>query len=501
MMFGVSACGGGGGSAPPSSNAPQGTINGQVTGTTVVAVDDSGKILASDDTAGKVPNAQGKFEFSLPGIPVGVNVRIYLLHNAGVFPMFIGGNNIFSLTTVGTIDLGTVDTDLTTGQASPANSPPTLTPHGPPNPAVPPGLFDPPTAGLSFSQLLDKGFQAVKDGIPPRARVFFNAAVAQSAGQPQSQVDEARFFAALSTVAAVYFDVPSDGNPGDLNRAGDLLDLLGTGCPNVQRNNPQGLWRACYHKQYYSAPSGPQLQTFLYGNVFRPALLSAVSNLGQISDNFQSRQWTIPVGKQTLTLTSDKGDALFFKAYFEVLLASIAVEQSYDLTGIQTGVTQKLTEEQYLSQNPNLLRLKSNGATTLTEAKGYLNSAIDDLKATINFIQNQRKQPVPTTELITLAPAGKTIDANKQLLTLEALKNSLSGATTVGQVIVNLSEAFGPAGIQDLRSLVPAVTGNVPGFFPDASFGGVLVSGFNVNKNCNHNFTADILEKNVVCSP
>jgi len=503
MTFGVSACGegGGGSSPPPSTNSSQGTINGQVSGTTVVAVGDDGNILASDDTAGKVPNAQGQFAFSLTGIPVGQNVRIYLMHNGAIFPMFIGTNNVFSLTTIGTVDLGIVVTDVTTGQASPANSPPTMTPHTPPNPAAPPGLFNPPISGLNFSQLLDKGFQALKDGIPPRARVFFNAAVAQSAGRPQSQLDEAHFFAALSTVAAVPLDTPSDGNPSDLNRAGDLLDLLGTGCPKIQRNDPQVLWKACYHKQYPSAPSGPQLQTFLYGNVFRPALLSAVNNLGQVSDNFQSRQWSVSAGNQTLTLTSDKADALFFKAYFEVFLASIAVGQSYDLTGVQSGVTQQLTEEQYLNQNPNLLRLKANGSTTLTEAKGYLSSAIDDLKATINFIENQRKQPVPNTELITLAPAGKTINAYKQLITLDALKNSLSDATTVRAVILNLSEAFGPAGMQDLRSLLPTVTGNVPGFFPDPSFGGVLVSGFNVNKNCNHNFTADILEKHVVCSP
>src|SRR6185436_288216 len=98
MMFGVSACGegGGGSSPPPSTNSSQGTINGQVSGTTVVAVGDDGNILASDDTAGKVPNAQGQFAFSLTGIPVGQNVRIYLMHNGAIFPMFIGANNVFS---------------------------------------------------------------------------------------------------------------------------------------------------------------------------------------------------------------------------------------------------------------------------------------------------------------------------------------------------------------------------------------------------------------------
>ena len=78
---------------------------------------DDGNILASDDTAGKVPNAQGQFAFSLTGIPVGQNVRIYLLHNGAIFPMFIGANNVFSLTTIGTVDLGIVVTDPTTGQA------------------------------------------------------------------------------------------------------------------------------------------------------------------------------------------------------------------------------------------------------------------------------------------------------------------------------------------------------------------------------------------------
>jgi len=101
------------------------SISGTVAGTEIIAVNDSGAIVASDDTTGKTQNADGSYPFTLTGIPVGVNIRVYLITASGVYPLYFAGTNVFSLSAVAAIDLGFVDT--TSGQAIPENDPTAIT--------------------------------------------------------------------------------------------------------------------------------------------------------------------------------------------------------------------------------------------------------------------------------------------------------------------------------------------------------------------------------------
>ncbi|MBI3610868.1 MAG: hypothetical protein HY204_09235 [Nitrospirae bacterium] len=124
-------CGGGGGGSG-NGGGGTGTISGTVSGTSVIAVNGSGDIIAIDDTTGRTPDANGNFSFTLTGIPVGVNIRVYLVEGGGIFPVYFDTNgdgvpdtNVFSLSSVVTINLGFVDTNVAgqIGRAIPQNNP------------------------------------------------------------------------------------------------------------------------------------------------------------------------------------------------------------------------------------------------------------------------------------------------------------------------------------------------------------------------------------------
>ncbi|MBP2690032.1 MAG: hypothetical protein H6Q83_2219, partial [Deltaproteobacteria bacterium] len=164
MIFGVLGtlalvgCGGGGGG---SSSVPDGgvigtgsaTIEGSVPGTVFVAVNNDTDLEVKRVTA----NASTK-AFSME-IPTGAKYRFYVMENENtgnsrVYPMFMGTSNVFELdnTADGQIlSLGMVNPDMSTGNASPANTPPLMMGRGA-NPAVPSSL-----AGTAFSMESLKG--------------------------------------------------------------------------------------------------------------------------------------------------------------------------------------------------------------------------------------------------------------------------------------------------------------------------------------------------------
>ena len=108
------------------------TINGTVAGTIVLAIDDRDGIVASDNTAGKSPNAEGNYPFTLTDIPTATPIRIYLVTGEGVFALYfdstgsgIPDTNVFTLAEVVTLDLGFVDAAVSgqAGRAIPVNNP------------------------------------------------------------------------------------------------------------------------------------------------------------------------------------------------------------------------------------------------------------------------------------------------------------------------------------------------------------------------------------------
>jgi aldose sugar dehydrogenase len=139
LAFFLSACtdSGSGGGGTTSTAQTGVSISGTVSGTRIVAVDESDQIITEDDTAGRAPNAQGQFTWSLGNLPVGKNLRLFFITGGNVYPMYFGNpsSNVFSVNGPGSIDLGHVTTSA--NQATPQIPPAGVTP-GTPNPNVPP---------------------------------------------------------------------------------------------------------------------------------------------------------------------------------------------------------------------------------------------------------------------------------------------------------------------------------------------------------------------------
>ena len=132
MALLLAACGGGGGTTGDSSGTVAvpgtgtATIQGQVSGTTVIAVDDDTDLEAGRVTASGTPKTFGMT------LPTGNAYRFYLMENEGagnagrIYPVYMGSTNVFQMTSAAnnhTIDLGMVSPDFTKGNAFPANNP------------------------------------------------------------------------------------------------------------------------------------------------------------------------------------------------------------------------------------------------------------------------------------------------------------------------------------------------------------------------------------------
>ncbi|MBI5576932.1 MAG: hypothetical protein HY896_11285 [Deltaproteobacteria bacterium] len=150
MALTLAACGGGGGGTVADGGATgaiagTATIQGQVSGTVVIAVDDDTNLEAARAAATGTPKT-----FSMT-LPTGENYRFYLMENEGpgdagrIYPVYMGSTNVFQLTNAAnsqTINLGMVTLDFTKGSAAPANNPmgfPGVIAGGE-NPSIPPSL-------------------------------------------------------------------------------------------------------------------------------------------------------------------------------------------------------------------------------------------------------------------------------------------------------------------------------------------------------------------------
>lgn len=133
ILFIFYSCGGGNDGSTTEST---GTISGSVSGTTILALDDDGMIVASDNTKGREPDLdldndgiKESYSFIVYNLPVDVRLRIYLVTNEGVFPMNFDDNgtktNVLSLSSAVDINLGFIDStgEEAIPEINPLNSP------------------------------------------------------------------------------------------------------------------------------------------------------------------------------------------------------------------------------------------------------------------------------------------------------------------------------------------------------------------------------------------
>jgi len=141
LAFFLSGCidsGSGGGGTTPTAQTGV-SISGTVSGTHIVAVNNSDQIVAEDDTAGRTPNAQGQFAWSLGDLPVGTEIRLFFITGGNVYPMYFGNpsSNVFAVNAPSSIALGHV---TTAGNQATPQTPPTGVTPGPANPNLPPSV-------------------------------------------------------------------------------------------------------------------------------------------------------------------------------------------------------------------------------------------------------------------------------------------------------------------------------------------------------------------------
>ncbi|MCL5884648.1 MAG: multicopper oxidase domain-containing protein [Deltaproteobacteria bacterium] len=161
MALTLTACGGGGGKAGDGggTGATTGTatIQGQVSGATVVAVDSDTDLEAARAVASGDPKT---FRMILPTEHA---YRFYLVENEGagntgrIYPVYMGSTNVFRMTSAANnqiLDFGMVAPDFDKGTAFPANDPMRYSGMvaGGENRSIPPFLFG--AGGNPFTQAL-----------------------------------------------------------------------------------------------------------------------------------------------------------------------------------------------------------------------------------------------------------------------------------------------------------------------------------------------------------
>jgi len=508
----LSACGGGsGGSNGSNPAAASATISGAVADTTIIAIDSQDNIIASDDTVDRTAfdvdtDADGvtdAFSFTLTGLPLSEDIRVFLITGGAIYPMYFDTNadgvsdtNVFALDSSAstTLKLGFVDVAVVgeDGRAIPA-----VNPVSAPDVVakteiadIPPSVNEPPTTGLNVAELNTAGVKALSDGWVLGARTFFEAAVTRAGNDTSNDADTARFMFALVRVAALGFDTLSDGDATLLERLGDVLDRLG-----APQDESRANWDLIDLPDTLptNSPTGNEYRNFLYTVVGRE-LDGAMDNLAAVSTSFNTH-WSEPFVNDA-TLESDYGDVLFFRSLFGSALATLAIQRAYeldiDLDAIDThnndlNLANDVTIESFLASHLDFLTLTD--ITKLAEAKAVLQAdALDDMDGAINVILAETDDQ--NDDLITLVdPNDPQADQAVQTQELRdfqdqiaEVQNSIANGATItigtsNPATLDLMRFF-DVGV-DFRAIdrLPAFTGDsVSGLFPDAGFNSVVLS-------------------------
>jgi len=479
----LSGCSGGGSG---SSGIGGVTVTGTASGTVIVAIDQNNKEVARAAAVG-IPKT-----FAV-NLPVGGTYRFYLIEdqdtiNETIFPLYQGTTNNFSITSSATIDLGFVDT--TTGVAIPAKNPLLISGVSSAGEikSFPETLVSatPPT-GASLISLVNSGLNYLSQGSILKAKAYFKAAVENYPNDSSNDGDTARAFYAFTR--AVVVNLYSDGNTGDLNSAGDILDRMG--CSPGGRGlykllSARGPLPMVSPKTAPSSfPTGAELQAFLY-NVIKPELEGALANLDAVSSSF-NRTWTEPVSGNAFI--SDYGDILYAKAWIKGAIATILIQYAYNLNAnIAAQLNTEPRETQvFLVNNPSFLTRASGYSPLLSTAKTYLSEAADNYTAGINIIQTHTRAYLIQVGDMTAQDIAdeKTAIANwkASLSGPHIVANGRDKTTgTADDVIFNLTPFFLGINLRDL--LPPFIGGNKAVLsFPDPTMGGVIVQGVNMNES------------------
>ena len=456
---------------PEGDTTISGTLAG---GGSLVALDPSGAMFTSEiqmtPNPGSLgqPSAAGDVVLVLK-VPSGRTYRFYLLRDGGMYPLYEGEFNRFTFQGPVTLDLGRLE--AVEGRAVAQNAP-SGTGGVVPDGADPtsPSLESPLLVGQPLQGLVESGLRALSDQSWLLARAYFGAA-ARAAGDTVSQdADAARFFHALTRVAALGQELASDGLADGYDDLGDFLDAAGFS--PVLRSSLKDLRRPQVLPP--GAPTGEDARRFLATRV-RRELEGALQDLARVSPSFQ-RTWNLPhpgTGGLPSQVESDYGDVLFFQAGYRAVLASTLVAASYDLGGSVTDPLNAgtLTWESALAAFPQVLTHKD--LALLPVARTALESFPGDMQAAIARILAETDPQ--GDDLIGIPDAG---EANAFSQKLDTWREALNQPTTLrdpggNTATLDLTRFFDADGLALRPFLFPYKGNEIAGSFQGSPFGDV----------------------------
>lgn len=359
------------------------------------------------------------------------------------------------------------------------------------------------------------------------------ADLANSTQDLSSTGDAARFFGAISRLAALGVHSESDGDAtNSLETFSDVLDALGVPMDTVTRDwsNLIEPPKTCVYYTYYTdctpnlpatSPTSGAILTLLDSKL-NTELDLAIADLSNIPAGFSYNF----VDPQSFEVTNfDYGDVLALTAAAYGLKAELAIDMAYDLNlDIDATIngTGPASVQQFMLDNPTIGTLDaSRFATELAQARTELQAGLNKMNEAITAIEAEGTDVISQqNEFITFYssdgycdPAVLTycswIEVNRTVEEIAnfrdaiskaltglngpvTIDNNLTPTNTADDTIIDPSKFF--AGIS-FRSLLPTFTGDVPdGLFPDATMGGVLVQGRSVNEDLDGNNKPDLLE-------
>ncbi|MGE0489392.1 MAG: hypothetical protein AB7S38_09275 [Vulcanimicrobiota bacterium] len=327
------------------------------------------------------------------------------------------------------------------------------------------------------------------------ARDLFQQAVA-NIGSTTSQVDsdQANFFYALTRVAAVAAELPSDGNATDLNRMGDFLDLLGFAAAG--RTDYKSLTAPA---SFNLGLSASEARIFLGGRL-RSEVEGAIANLNAISTGF-AINWSFLTDGPLKNVESDYGDVLALRAGYRSILAGLLVATSYDLGSSDVGVALNdplRTLATLFGNNPNAGNHLDR--SLLGGVPAQLSGSLDDALAALDFMAAETDpQSDDFINILNVPPADITAFRND----ITAYRNALTSqvmtmASNGDQGTLDLPNYF--ANGLDLRPFFPPLAGDhANGFFMGMPFSPVFVPAVpgslaDPNHDTNMNGIPDILQ-------
>lgn len=357
-------------------------------------------------------------------------------------------------------------------------------------------------------EFFDKGMAALQVGlvgsgsmleIQEAANNFKFAETAIDTNTLPVDKDAIRFFSAFSQLASLADTASGDGT--GLNRLGDLLDAFGV-AKGAERNLfqmiklPQDCQPVDFGGYTYmecnqlplpaTTPTTGAIQAFLSGK-FAPQLQAVVTSLGKVSSAF-NYSWADPGDVAPTEI--DHADVLIFKAVAQGILGQINIQAAYNVdvdlyAQEQQDATGTDTPQAFLERNPELGKLVD--VAKLTQAKTFLTAGLADMENALAGIRAETDEQVD--DLIAFYSPADMIMVEEDL--------ALAKAALVGEVIlpgttprkINAAIFFSPG--VNLRAMVPAFNGDVPGLFPDPTFGGILVSGFDLDDDGAPDFMTD----------